>query len=84
MRKIFKYHARVGHFSVKMPTGAEVLSIQVQDGNFVMWARVDESEPPTTRRFALIETGLDLEHAARWNYIGTIQDDQFVWHLLAE
>jgi len=84
VRRIFKYPAKLGHFRVEMPRGAEILAIQVQDGEFVLWARIDESEPPEIRRFALVGTGHDLGHAAQWNYKGTIQDGQFVWHLLAE
>lgn len=84
MRTIFKYPIRLGRFTLDIHEGAEILTAQVQNCSFFLWARVDESRPKTTRRFALVGTGEDLEDAAQWNYVATFHDGPLVWHLLAQ
>lgn len=89
MRKIFKYVVPdAGHFTVEMPRGAEVLTMQPQGDGFVFWARVDTDQPMDRRNFFLAMTGSDLGRAAQWNYVDSAQTPSFmgnlVFHLLAE
>lgn len=87
MKTIYKYPATLGYFRLDMPEGAEVLTVQMQGDNAVMWARVDEDRPKTTRLFALVGTGHDLKEvsdASQWGYIGTVQAGWTVWHLFAK
>lgn len=74
-------------FSLRMPRGAEILTVQVQHGKPQIWAKVDPTAPVESRRFALFGTGhripdeRESEHALR--YVGTFQVDggALVFHL---
>lgn len=84
MRKIFKYVIEPGFFSLNLHEGAEVLTVQRQGKEIVMWVRVQTDSPKSGYNFMLAMTGEDLGDAAQWSYKGTVQVDQFVFHLLAQ
>lgn len=83
MITIYKYPAPVSadRLTITLPEGAEILTVQVQNGEPHVWARVDNSRPPVARLFRWYGTG----HASRLDakYIGTIQlhDGALVFHL---
>jgi hypothetical protein len=75
-------------FSIEMPRGAKVLTVQVQDGQPFIWAMVDPDntfELTEHRSFCVIGTGFDFE-LERLAYIGTFQHvvAKEVWHLFEE
>lgn len=57
---------------IDMPEGAEVLTVQMQEGQPVIWALVDPSIEVRRVRFLLALTGkgFDATHA---RYVGTFQ-----------
>lgn len=62
-----------GTFSINMPSGATVLSIQEQNGDAVVWAMVDKDERSTsTKRFSYFGTNCPIEGDAL-SYISTLQ-----------
>ncbi len=65
---------------IEMPAGSELLSVQMQDGGAMLWARVDASKKKITRRIDIRGTG-HLE--AGGIYVGTIQmaGGALVWHV---
>jgi hypothetical protein len=67
--------------AVRMPIGGEVLTVQLQNNQAVLWALVDPKDGLQERLFITLGTGLlaDSEHLGR--YIGTYQRDAFVWHV---
>lgn len=69
-----------GVFASEMPVGAEILSVQTQNSEGVMWARVDPQAPTATRLFRIAVTGGDCPDGS---YVGTYQLDAgaFVAHL---
>jgi hypothetical protein len=90
MNTIYKYPVSLdtiaGMFTVMMPEGALVLSVQTQFGHPQMWARVDTSKRITPRAFALLATGQEIppDLAARLGaFLGTVQVErgEFVFHL---
>jgi hypothetical protein len=69
---------------VHMPRPSELLTVQVQHNNPVLWALVDpEATVEEVRFFFWIGTG----HAHKWSdkakYVGTVQEaaGYLVWHL---
>lgn len=57
--RIWKYPLEVtDQQTVKMPPGAQLLTIQVQKGQCCLWAMVDETKQPTeARNIAIYGTG---------------------------
>ncbi len=56
-KTIWKFPVDVGRCTLLMPTGAEILSVQVQRGEAQMWALVDANKPSEAREFAAYGTG---------------------------
>lgn len=84
--KIYKYPFEVqDNVEIKMPMGASILTVQVQDNNPYIWAIVWPDHPLELRRFRLFGTGhpIDMELKQLNKYIGTFQllDGRFVGHL---
>ena len=84
---IFKYALPVREeFTLSLPMGARILTVQVQHGIPVLWAIVrDPSEAERERRFAMRGTGhrLDEELTVHDTYIATshLHDGDLVFHL---
>lgn len=76
MRTVWKFDAPIAdEFSVAMPRGAEMLTVQMQHGHPVIWALVDtvlEAEPET-RHFSWRGTGHDCDYMKAKGYVGTVQ-----------
>ena len=78
---IYKYPVPItDEFSLTMPRDAKILTLQLQQGMATMWALVDLSHAPETRRFRIFGTGVPLD-CVGLVYIGTFQANAFVWHL---
>jgi len=78
MRTIHKYQIHIAdHQTVSMPTGATLLTVQMQHGQPCLWAEVDTSRPEEYVPISMCGTGHPIP-AGR--YIGTVQLDGFVWH----
>mgnify|MGYP001617055388 CR=1 FL=1 len=85
MESIWVFPVFVGDFTLNMPLGAEVLSTQVQNGQPVLWAKVDTGAPIVERRFAVRGTGHQLT-GDEGNFVGTFQfpNLSLVYHLFEE
>lgn len=83
-KRIFKYPLEVisDDQHINMPTDAEILDIQNQDGSIVLWALVNP-EPALydCRRFRIFATGQEIPFNLNLKYIGTVQTDSLVWHV---
>ena len=92
--RIFKYPVKVADESeIKMPKGANILSVQTQRGEPCLYAMVDTEAEEETRYFRVIGTGNpipEFDEASKmrykrgYDYIGTFlqYNDSLVWHLL--
>ena len=75
-------------FSISIPSGAQILTLQLQRGRPQMWVLVNPEAPPEQRTFHIVGTG--HRYSARtlslWRYRGTfqMQDGAFVWHVFEE
>lgn len=68
-KKIYKYP--ISHGKTKLPEGAHVLSVGMQQGQLMVWAIVDVSKPlPFINTFAGFHTGETLPPEPG-KYVGT-------------
>lgn len=88
MQTIYKYPlplASENPFSIKMPEGAKILSLQPQGNSPVIWALVDTDRPLVDRYFNVYLTGREIkgESPIPHFYVGTVQLDHqtYVIHL---
>lgn len=64
-----------------IPEGAEVLTVQLQNGEPCLWAIVNPEHGPEPRRFEIHRTGNPIAAFAERRYIATFQQPPFVWHV---
>ena len=81
--KIFKYFLaeRPDDQTVLMPMGARVLTVQDQIGSVCLWALVNDAAKEVERVFRIVGTGHEFDDCLAYNHIGTVQQDEFVWHV---
>ncbi len=82
MQQIFKYPlAFEDHQEIMMPTGAHILSAQLQGNRICLWARVNSEAPPRPREISIYGTGHPLRDYPG-TYINTIQTEgSLVFHV---
>jgi hypothetical protein len=81
MMTIWKYSLTLlDEQQIQIPEGAKILSVQIQNDEICIWALVDTERPKETRSIGIIGTGNPC-WCPNWNYIGTVQQDAFVWHI---
>lgn len=87
MKQVWKYQLKADDvFSVEMPKGAQVLHVNMQDGEPYMWVLVDPSRETEYRAFRLAGTGHDIDPV--WSkYLGTFlvgSTGYLVFHLFEQ
>ena len=65
---------------IKMPSGAEILCVQMQNGEPMIWATVNPEADREERLFTVIGTGQEFAGTSM-KYIGTYQKNWFVGHV---
>jgi len=76
MKTIWKYKLlEEDEQTIAMPDMAEILTVQLQNGEPHLWVLVDPQQPLGERRFSIYGTGHPVpDHlTAAGNYIGTFQ-----------
>ena len=83
MATIYKYQLKAGRTALSMPQGAQVLTVQMQNGEACLWAKVNPSKPHEVRSFDLRGTGHTMPDDPRLTYVATFQmdDGALVWHV---
>lgn len=98
--KIFKFKIEVINkiFEMQVPGDFYPLSFQSQKiteplrrgEEIFLWAIVNPSSPLVYKKFLCVGTGIELPHEAFcsgkpcFDYIGTAQQESYVWHLFWE
>lgn len=77
-KQIWKYDVHDG--SIRMPKGAKILSVQLQNNRPNIWAIVDPKAEMVSRLFVIVGTGEPFDDTDM-SYVGTYQQPPFVWHL---
>jgi len=84
-RVIHKYHfpSQVARHYVLMPGWIEPLAFQIQHGVPTLWYLLHLNGLPLDYEFDLVFTGdrYDESDEEQYEYIGTAQDGDIVWHL---
>lgn len=83
--RVYKFELKL-HDSqhIRLPLGAQVLTVAMQREKLCMWVLLDPSKetPLEERRFDVVGTGNPMcckeTNAA---YIGTVDDDPYIWHI---
>jgi len=63
-----------------MPLGAEIISVQSQGGAICLWAKCRKDAQPSLREFVIVGMGHSFDDAGL-RFIGTVQNNAFVWHI---
>ena len=79
MKTIYKYELRNQDASMKLPKGAEILSVAIKDGRPMMWALVDPDNVLEDRFISTVGTGWQVEDNMK--YICTYMEGYFAWHV---
>jgi hypothetical protein len=68
---------------LQMPEDAHVLHAGFQDNRLCFWALIDPEQPMRHHTVRVIGTGqpIDDDVALIADYVGTVQDGPFVWHV---
>lgn len=86
MKTIHKYQLGITDVqAVRMPAGAEILSVQFQNESLCLWARVDTAEKNNARLIYIIGTG-HLFPEEELRFIGTVQQfgGKLIWHVFEQ
>ncbi len=87
MQTIWKFQFNTtDEVNIKMPLGAEILTVQMQNGYPCLWAVVNPKNSLVDRNFSIHGTGHPLPMRGVGNYIGTYQQAEgaLVWHLFED
>jgi hypothetical protein len=85
MKTIWKYPLNITDTQVvKMPQRANVLSAADQYGELCMWALVDTEHELEDRKVQIIGTGNPANLEGRWQFVASVQQSVFVWHVFVE
>jgi hypothetical protein len=79
MKKIYKYELTSQDCTLKLPKGAEILTVKLQNTTPTLWALVDPEAELEARHICIVGTGWDVEDNMK--YITTYIDGYFVWHI---
>lgn len=84
--RVYKYPLGFGDWvTVKMPAGAEVLSVQCQHGSPYLWARVSIENVPILYHFRMAGTGHELgSNVGRHIDSFQMANGGLVFHVFAE
>lgn len=84
MRTVYKYPIPVrDEIILDLPAGAEVIHVDQQDEQTMLWALVDPDAPKVFRRFRLAETGHPLGDDDVLHHVGSymLMNGALVFHL---
>jgi hypothetical protein len=84
MKTIYKYPLSVSDKqTIKMPVGAQILTVQVQESAPCIWALVESEKEDEDRYIEIFGTGrqIHVDMGIDRYYIGTFQQGPFVWHV---
>ncbi len=84
-KQIWKFAINTNSFTIKMPKGSEILTMQTQNETPCIWALVNPENVKELRHFEIYATGQDIHYdmANEHKYINTFQSNSgsLVFHL---
>ena len=82
MKAIHKYFVANFAESIVIPCNYIFRAAAIQKGKMCVWAEVDPNSQDCVRRIVIKSTGSEIKDGS--NYISTVFDDMYVWHLYEE
>ncbi len=68
--------------TIQLPICSRILTAQVQfPGDICLWYECDPEAEKECRHFVIVGTGHKIPDTHRLNYIATVQQGAFVWHI---
>jgi hypothetical protein len=67
---------------VMVPESAWFLHVDFRDGFIAVWAAVDPTFSQQMRTFRVVGTGCEIPDGV--DYLGSVRDGIYVWHLFVE
>lgn len=83
MNTIWKFPLRFAEDTIRIPERAKFLSAQKQGDTICAWFLVEPDAPTDPVFFRIIGTGATFD-ASPLEYLATVQDGVFVWHLFVD
>lgn len=86
MKTIHKYQLGITDVqAVRMPAGAEILSVQFQNESLCLWALVETTEKNSARLIYVVGTGNPFPEGD-FRFIGTVQQfgGKLIWHVFEQ
>jgi hypothetical protein len=82
MKPIYKYLLRDG-VTIEAPI-EHILDVQIQNGEIVAWATINDRQPNRKLLFKIFGTGWEFPDDFEFGtYLKTVQDGPWVWHIFA-
>lgn len=79
--KIFKYPLEITNVqSFPIPRGYKILHVGVQNDKLYLWTLIDQKQESDFAIIHIIGTGQEFDLSSH-DYIGSVQMNQFVWHI---
>ncbi len=80
--EIWKFNLKVQEEQIiETPENAEILDVQMQDGQPVMWIICDPKAPKIEVKINMHGTGWTIDNnRSNDHYLGTVQQGSIVWH----
>lgn len=85
--RIYKYPLELVPFQrLNVPVPFKPLAVQVQNQQITLWAETPGGEPTRGASVVIVGTGHDVkaEALAGKEYVDTVQNGGYVWHVYAE
>lgn len=86
-QRIYKYKFKLDErtessalIALSLPHLAQIMTIQLQRGEWMLWALVNPDAPLVRTHIRCFVTGIDLPNENWGDYITTVQDGLKVWH----
>lgn len=80
MKRIYKYTIDMLNATIKIPEGFKILKVGMQNDDMCIWCYVETDNTEVIQKFSVHGTGHEILEPVE-NYIGTVFDRQYVWHL---
>lgn len=85
MKTIYKYPLTLtDRQQIKLPRDAQILDVQIQGHQLMLWALLDGNATPRPRDVCVVGTGREASHVDGMDHVATVQAGGFVWHVFAE
>lgn len=85
MKTIYKYPLfLMDEQSIGIHEGAHALSAQMKGDQLFVWALVDSDAKLDSRKVRIFGTGNPVNLDGNWQFLGTVQERMFVWHIFIE